>query len=149
MLPRRPGACGGGFSRVWDPTDCSLPGSSVHGDFPGKNTGVGCHFLLQAIFPTQGSNLHLPRWQVDSLPLNYQGSPYFFIQFCKFNCFPEYGSLTGFSSERCLLAFSATYKTQDATRKENHFIALLRAGSLGPEIVLGLTLFVQDRKSVV
>ena len=28
-------------------------------DFPGKNTGVGCHFLLQGIFPTQGLNLHL------------------------------------------------------------------------------------------
>ena len=28
-------------------------------DFPGKNTGVGCHFLLQGIFPTQGSNLDL------------------------------------------------------------------------------------------
>ena len=31
-------------------------GSSVHGISPGKNTGVGCHFLLQGIFPTQGSN---------------------------------------------------------------------------------------------
>ena len=30
-----------------DPMDCSPPGSSVHGDFPGKNTGVGCHALLQ------------------------------------------------------------------------------------------------------
>ena len=30
------------------------PGSSVHGDSPGKNTGVGCHALLQGIFPTQG-----------------------------------------------------------------------------------------------
>ena len=29
-------------------------------DFPGKSTGVGCHFLLQSIFPTQGSNLGLP-----------------------------------------------------------------------------------------
>ena len=28
-------------------------------DYPGRNTGVGCHFLLQGIFPTQGSNLHL------------------------------------------------------------------------------------------
>ena len=28
-------------------------------DFPGKNTGVGCHFFLQGIFPIQGSNLHL------------------------------------------------------------------------------------------
>ena len=39
-----------------DPTDCSLPGSSVYGDSPGKNIGMGCHFLLQGIFPTQGSN---------------------------------------------------------------------------------------------
>ena len=39
-----------------DPIDCSLPGSSIHGIFPGKSTGVGCHFPLQGIFPTQGSN---------------------------------------------------------------------------------------------
>ena len=39
-----------------DPMDCRPPGSSVPGDFPGKNTGVGCHGLLQGIFPTQGSN---------------------------------------------------------------------------------------------
>ena len=39
-----------------DPVDCSPPGSSVHGDSPGKNTGEGCHFLLQEIFPTQGLN---------------------------------------------------------------------------------------------
>ena len=42
------------------PYSCSLPGSSVHGDSPGKNTGVGCHSLLQGIFPTQGSNPGLP-----------------------------------------------------------------------------------------
>ena len=48
------------ISCVWlcDPMDCSPQGSSVHG-FPGKNTGVGCHFLLQEIFSTQGLNLHL------------------------------------------------------------------------------------------
>ena len=40
-----------------NPMDCSPPGSSVHGDFPGKNTRVGCHFLLQGIFLTEGSNL--------------------------------------------------------------------------------------------
>ena len=39
--------------------DCSPPGSSVHGKSPGKNTGVGCHFLLQGIFWTQGSKLCL------------------------------------------------------------------------------------------
>ena len=39
--------------------DCSLPGFSVHGDFPAKNTAVGCHFLLQGTFPIQGLNLNL------------------------------------------------------------------------------------------
>ena len=47
--------------------DCSMPGSSVHGDSPGKNTGVGCHFLLQGIFPTQGSNPGLPALEADAL----------------------------------------------------------------------------------
>ena len=42
-----------------DPVDCSPPGSSVHEIFQGKNTGVGCHSLLQGIFPTEGSNLCL------------------------------------------------------------------------------------------
>ena len=65
-----------------DPVDCSLPGSSVHGDSPGRNTGVGCHFLLQRIFSTQGLNLHLLRllhWQADSLPLSHLGSPLFIL----------------------------------------------------------------------
>ena len=55
-----------------DPMDCSPPGSSVHGDSPSKNTGVGCHAQLQGIFLTQGSNLHLLcflHWQAGSLPL--------------------------------------------------------------------------------
>ena len=39
-----------------DPIDCSLPGCSVHGDSPGKNTRVDCHALLQGIFPTQRLN---------------------------------------------------------------------------------------------
>ena len=36
-----------------DTMDFSPPGSSIHGDSPGKNTGVGCHALLQGLFPTQ------------------------------------------------------------------------------------------------
>ena len=44
-------------------------------DFLGKNTGVGCHFLLQGIFMTQGLNLCLLRWQEDSLPVSHQGNP--------------------------------------------------------------------------
>ena len=42
-----------------DPMGCIPPGSSVHGIFPGKDTGVDCHFLFQGIFLTQGSNSHL------------------------------------------------------------------------------------------
>ena len=44
-------------------------------DFPGKNTGVGCHFLLQGIFPTQWSDPGLLHCQVGSLPLSHLGSP--------------------------------------------------------------------------
>ena len=59
-----------------DHVDCSPPGSNVH-RISGKNTGVACHFLLQGIFPTQGSNLillHLLHWQADSLPLCHLGA---------------------------------------------------------------------------
>ena len=54
-------------------------------DSPSNNTGVGCHFLLQGIFPPQGSNPHLLflllsliltlHWQLDSLPLESPGKP--------------------------------------------------------------------------
>ena len=44
-------------------------------NFQGKNTGVGYHFLLQGIFPTQGSNPCLLCLQEDSLPLSQVGSP--------------------------------------------------------------------------
>ena len=44
-------------------------------DFPGKNTGVCCHFFLQGIFLTQGWNPCLLHWQADSLQLSHQGSP--------------------------------------------------------------------------
>ena len=44
-------------------------------DFPGKNTGVGCHFLPQGIFPTPESNSSLLHSQVDSLPPSHLGSP--------------------------------------------------------------------------
>ena len=55
------------YPTLCNPMDCSMPD---------KNTGMGCHFLLQRIFPTQESNLHLLHWQGDSLPLSQMGSPY-------------------------------------------------------------------------
>ena len=66
------------------PVDCSSPGSSVHGDSPGKNTGVGCRALLQGIFLTQGLNLHLLdllHWQVGSLPGMPLGKHLFMLYF--------------------------------------------------------------------
>ena len=44
------------------------------GDFPGKTTGLGCHFPLQRNFLTQGSNSCLLHWQADSLPLSHLGN---------------------------------------------------------------------------
>ena len=55
--------------------DCSPSGSFSPWDFPGKNTGVGCHFLLQGIFLMQGSSPCAQLWQVGSLPHSHQGSP--------------------------------------------------------------------------
>ena len=55
--------------------DCSLPGSSEHGIFPGKSTGVGCHFLLQGIFPTHGLNPVLLHCRQTLYPLSHQGIP--------------------------------------------------------------------------
>ena len=54
--------------------DCSLLGSSVHGDSPGKNTGVDCHALLQGLFPTQGWNPSPLHFRQILYHLSHQGS---------------------------------------------------------------------------
>ena len=65
------------YPALCDPMDCRPPGSSVHGDSPGKNTA-----FLQGIFPTHGLNHHLSyplHWQADSLPVAPPtGKPIFF-----------------------------------------------------------------------
>ena len=58
--------------RLCDPMDYSLPDSSVW-DSPGESTGVGCHFLLQVSFLTQGSNPSLLHWRQTLYPLSHQG----------------------------------------------------------------------------
>ena len=63
------------YPTLCDSTDCSPPGSSVHGESPGQNSGVGCHALLQGIFPTQGSNPGLPHCRWILYHLSHQGSP--------------------------------------------------------------------------
>ena len=66
------------FLILCNPMDCGPPGSSVHWDSLGKNTGVSCHALLQGIFPTGASNPHplcLLHWQAGYLPLAPPGKP--------------------------------------------------------------------------
>ena len=62
--------CGWLFATPWT----SLPGFSVHRDSPGKNTGVGCHALLQGTFPTQGLNPGLPHCRQIPSHLSHQRS---------------------------------------------------------------------------
>ena len=72
-------------------------------DFLGKNTGMGCHFLLQGLFLSQGSNLHLLHQQVDSLLLSHWGSSQLLAvarrMCCCFSC-------------RCIFPVSAWVYTQ-------------------------------------
>ena len=51
-----------------DPMDCGMPSSFVHRDSPGKNTGVGCHALLQGNLPDPEIEPGSPALWVDSLP---------------------------------------------------------------------------------
>ena len=76
------------LSRVWlcDPMDCSPAGSSVPGDFPGKNIEVGCFALLQRTFPAQGLNLCLLdplHCEAGSLSLLPPGKLHFLLPFPK------------------------------------------------------------------
>ena len=82
---------------------CSPPGSSVQGHSPGTNIGVGCHALLQGIFPTQESNPGLPSCRQILYRLSHQGSPYVInaaaaaksLQSCPTLCHPIGGSPPG------------------------------------------------------
>ena len=68
-----------------DLMDGSPPGSPVHGDSPGKNTRVGCHALLQGVFPTQGWNPGLQIYRQILYCLIHEGSPYLSILHDKYS----------------------------------------------------------------
>ena len=73
--------------------DCSLPAFSVHGIFQARVPRMGCHFLLQGIFPTQGSNQGLLHCRQTLYLLSHEGSPIcvciYHINICAFmlSCF--------------------------------------------------------------
>ena len=76
-----------GHFENWPYSVCSVMSNSLQPlgkllclwNYPSENTGIGCHFLFQGIFPTQGWSPHLLgllQWPVDSLPpLSHLGSP--------------------------------------------------------------------------
>ena len=72
--------------RLCNPMAYSPPGSSVHGESPGKNTGVGCHALLQGILPTQGSNPGLPHCRPILYHLCHQGRELLYVCVCTRVC---------------------------------------------------------------
>ena len=96
----------------------SPPGSSVHGDSPGKNTGVGCHALLQGIIPTQGSNPGLQYCMCILYHLSHQGIAYYKI----LNKFPVLYSRRFLVVNRYWLsAYSELSTTGSQIRKTHHY----------------------------
>ena len=63
------------YPTLWNPHGLYPTRLLCPWDFPGKNTGMGCCFLLQRIFPTQRWKLQVLHWQADSLPQDHLGSP--------------------------------------------------------------------------
>ena len=74
---------------LWDPVDCSPPGSTVYGIPQGKNTGVACHSFLQWIFPTEGLNPGLPYWRQILHYLSHQISSLITTCPCLISAFPN------------------------------------------------------------
>ena len=100
-----------------NPLDCSPPGVSVHGDFPGKNTGVGCYALLQGIFPTQGLIPGLQHCRQILYHLSHQGRPRILV-------WVDYTSSRGLSQPRnwtgvsCITGrFFTSWDTREARTK--------------------------------
>jgi len=91
-------------------TPCTVARQAPLWDFSGRNTGVGCPFLLQGIFLIQGWNPHLPHllhWQADSLSLKHLRSPY------KTECEPSQSiTLFTFDMPKCTCGSSRFQNTQ-------------------------------------
>ena len=107
-------------------------------DSPGKHTGVGCHFFLQGIFPTQGSNLGLPNCRQILFGLSYPGSPFScqinvnhplddasplrnFLPICSIPC-RLLNSLSGWAMSLCTEAFPFHYSFQVQPLRSNLFL---------------------------
>ena len=100
-----------------DPVNCSQPGSSVHGDSPGKHTEVDYYALLQGIFPTQGLDLGLPHYRKILYCLSHRETHLMFplssvAQSCLTICNPVDCSTPGFPVHNQLLELAQTHVHQ-------------------------------------
>ena len=103
-------------------------------DFPGKNTGVGCHALLQGIFPTQEWNPQLLgplHCQVGSLPLKPPGKPYTYVfsvvsNICNLMAFSPAGtSVHGILQARILQWVPISYSRESSKLGDWTFISCI------------------------
>ena len=102
------------YLTLFEPMDCSPPGSFVHGNSPGKNTGVGYHALLQGIFPTQGLNTGLLHFGQILYCLSHRETHLMFplssvAQSCLTLCNPVDCSTPGFPVHNQLLELTQTH----------------------------------------
>ena len=127
------------------PTDYSPRDFSVHGASPGKNTRVGCHALLQEIFPIQGSNPGILHYEWILYQLSHQGNPYFAYQFssvtqlCPTLCNPKNHSRPGLPVHH-QLPESIKPMSVESVMPSNHLI-LCRPLLLLPSIFPSIRVF--------
>jgi len=93
---------GGGLVAQSCPTPCDPMGCSLPWDFPGKHTGVDCHFLLQGIFPTQESI-------VFSIFKRGGGRRMTFYDMVRLYCLKLYEIQLSWSMKKVLLEYSHTH----------------------------------------
>ena len=109
---------------LWPLANCSLPGSSVHGIL--KNTVMGCHCLLQGIFPMQESNPGLLHCRQILYRLSYEGSPAI-SQSCSNSCpLSQWCCLTISCSVIPLLLLPSIYLLPDASQHQGAKVLELR-----------------------
>ena len=113
-------------------------------DSPGRNTGVGCHALLQGIFPTQGSNPHLLHWQADSFPSEPPGKPRYMYNDTSICCYKllRVPWTAKRSNQSILKEINPEYSLEGLMMKLKlqYFGHLMwRAGSLEKTLMLGKT----------
>ena len=118
----------------------SLPGSSVHGILQ-----AGCHFLLQGIFPTQESNLHLLLCRQILYRLSYEENSYI-LQHVKLQNITPSGRSQSHSSKCCIIPFMSNIQNRSIDRDRTEISGWLQLEGSKEWVVLGARLLLEGRK---